>query len=573
MSLKRYGIFVAYPPTVDLRHEGLGRYLAAFLKGAAAREDVRFVLACPSWANADLERLFSSEGVPPEVVELVHPRAKPLLLRVYEAYRRYRLRRPPPGFLLLLAVRAGQPLVDWVDRNLRRLSQVRSIFGLLPVLVEVAVLGLLFVALSPLVVVAGLAWLLRFGLQHSRWLPGSRLTKGVSRWFQLWLEGPRVDARLLRAVLRFQSLLGNPRDDGLVLRMYGHMEEAEIERMLGIINGLADVRAWYCPTAFWPAFNRIRSPRLMCVPDVVLADFPAAFSTMGGDRTLRSFETLEAALHGGDRFVTYSDEVKWSTLVRRYSVHQERVAVIPHAPNDLSRWVRLSNLPDPAAAERKHCETLMASALRKATHGDYAMGFANPSFKFLFYASQFRPNKNVISLLRAYEFLLRKRFLPHKLVLTGNPRAWKPVQDFILEHSLERDVLCLYGLSIQELAACYRLADLAVNPSLSEGGCPFTFTEALSVDTPAVMARIPVALEVLTDPELQQCMFFDPYDWRDMADRIQWAVTHRGELLAMQRRTYADLARRTWTDVVGEHLDVLEQIAANQSAEAAAYRS
>jgi glycosyltransferase involved in cell wall biosynthesis len=573
MSLKRYGIFVAYPPTVDLRHEGLGRYLASFLKGAAARDDVRFVLACPSWANADLERLFSSEGVPPDVVELVHPQAKPLLLRIYEAYRRYRMRRAKTGIAARLAIRGGQVLLAWGDRNLRRLSQVRSLLGLLPVLTEAAMLALLLVVLSPLVVLGGLAWMLRRGLQHSGSLRTLPLVRQVAMWLQARLEGPRVDARVLRAVLRFQSLLGDPRDDGFVLRMYAHMEEAEIERMLGLINGLSDVRAWYCPTAFWPAFNRIRSPRLMCVPDVVLADFPAAFSTMGGDRTLRSFETLEAALHGGDRFVTYSDEVKWSTLVRRYSVHQERVAVIPHAPNDLSRWVRLSNLPDPAAAERKHCEALMASALRKATHGDYAMGFANPSFKFLFYASQFRPNKNVISLLRAYEFLLRKRFLSHKLVLTGNPRAWKPVQDFILEHSLERDVLCLHGLSIQELAACYHLADLAVNPSLSEGGCPFTFTEALSVDTPAVMARIPVALEVLTDPELRQCMFFDPYDWRDMAERIQWAVAHRGELLVMQRKTYADLARRTWTDVVGEHLNVLEQIASSQSAESAAHRS
>jgi len=47
------------------------------------------------------------------------------------------------------------------------------------------------------------------------------------------------------------------------------------------------------------------------------------------------------------------------------------------------------------------------------------------------------------------------------------------------------------------IAACYKLADLAVNPSLSEGGFPFTFTEALSVGTPVVMARIPVTEEII----------------------------------------------------------------------------
>ena len=87
------------------------------------------------------------------------------------------------------------------------------------------------------------------------------------------------------------------------------------------------------------------------------------------------------------------------------------------------------------------------------------------------------------------------------------------IAQFIHKHNLQNDVLCLHDLSAQELAACYRLADLAVNPSLSEGGCPFTLTEALSVGTPVVMARIAVTEEVVTDPELQSLMLFDPYDW------------------------------------------------------------
>src|SRR6185503_1072578 len=97
---------------------------------------------------------------------------------------------------------------------------------------------------------------------------------------------------------------------------------------------------------------------------------------------------------------------------------------------------------------------------------------------------------------KAYEYLLRKRFIGHKLILTGHADRYPPVQQFIVKHALEKDVLCVPGLNIEELAALYKLADLAVNPSFSEGGCPFTFAEALSVGTPVVMAKIAVTEEV-----------------------------------------------------------------------------
>ena len=52
--MKKYGIYLAYPPKVDLRAEGLGRHLAEFLKAAQERGDVQFVIACPSWMKKSL---------------------------------------------------------------------------------------------------------------------------------------------------------------------------------------------------------------------------------------------------------------------------------------------------------------------------------------------------------------------------------------------------------------------------------------------------------------------------------------------------------------------------------------
>ncbi len=541
MSVKHYGIYLAYAPGVDLRHEGLGRYLAAFVKGASERDDVKFVLVCPSWTKEGLVELFSSEGINNEKIEIVSPAKKPIVLGMYERYleRKKRRKKSRIGRWVLEKYCALKQAA--INHAEQRLVTVDIVTGVLFAFELALALGLALL-LSPLflLLVIGVVMVRSKAMIYRKLRPYLRLISRVSR------------------------LLGNPKDDTFVLRLYRRMEKVESERMLGLIERMETVRAWYSPAAFWPAFNQIKAPRLMCVPDVVLSDFPVGFSSVGGDRFLQTFEGVRTAIQTGQHFVTYSDTIKWETLVDHYLVRPSDVSVIHHAPNMLNQWVTTRGFKDLEATSQHYCSTLLSSALRKSSNKNYTVGFVNAEFKYLFYASQFRANKNILTLLRAYEYLLRKKYLKHKLILTGDPDKFPVVKDFIVEHGLENDVLCLHGLSVQELAACYKLADLAVNPSLSEGGCPFTFTEAMSVGTPVVMARIAVTEEVLVDEVLQSKTFFDPYDWRDMAHRIEWAVAHREELVATQMPTYELLSKRTWADVVNDHIAVLDSISATQ---------
>lgn len=545
--MKHYGIYIAYPPTVDLRHEGLGRYLAAFLKGASAQKDVRFSVVCPSWSRESLTELLEAEGVPSSSCHVVSPHGKPMVLRLYEAWLQYGKRPRKLAFMQRTVAWLQQTRHAFLQRTSDRLVKAHSVLSLLWALLPFSFFIVMAALLSPL----GLVLLVCLFLQ--KW--GARLiVSRVMHMFNLELN-------------RLKSMLSAPEDDGFILRLYRSMEQAETVRMQRIISKMEDVRAWYSPTAFWPAFNQIRAPRLMCVPDVVLADFPVGFSSVGGDRFLESLEIVERAIEGGKHYVSYSADVKWNTLVDRYGVPASRVDVVHHAPNDLSKWITVRGFADGAAATRNYSRWLMSCALGRSQNSSYSAGFANTEVKFLFYASQMRPNKNILTLLRAYEHLLRKRLIGHKLILTGKVSVLPEIKKFVFDHHLENEVLFLHALKVQELAACYHLADLAVNPSLSEGGCPFTFTEALSVGTPVVMARIPVTEEVLTDPALQIATLFDPYDWRDMGDRIEWALTHKDELLALQKPTYERLAKRTWQDVVQEHIAVLDRIAEESTVE------
>jgi glycosyltransferase involved in cell wall biosynthesis len=365
----------------------------------------------------------------------------------------------------------------------------------------------------------------------------------------------------LRNIVNPSLLSRMPHQIPLVQRMYRLMEDSEAALLVDLAESRADVRAWFAPTAFWPQFNAIRRPRLMCVPDVVLTRFPVGFGKEGDDGTLTTFRQIGRSIKGSGHLVTYSEDVKRRTLIDRFHCDAERVDVVRHGANAVDHLITVKGTPDDEAATRAFCENLFKSALRKAIGAEGEPAGGSGDFPFLFYASQFRPSKNIINLLRAYDYLLKRRYLSFKLVLTGRPDVQPEIAEFLDAHNLRNDVLCLHGLTNQEWAACYKLAILAVNPSLAEGGCPFTFAEALSVGTPVVMAKIAVTEEVITDPDVQAATFFNPHDWRDMAARIEWAIANRAALYKTQRKFYDDvISRRTWQHVVNEYVAILDRI-------------
>ncbi len=125
MSLRHFGIFLAYGPTVDLQKEGLGRLLVAFLKAAATRQDVRFVIACPQWSRKSLLALLESEGIAASSFDVVSTDGVPLILRIVLARSRKRIpRRPSRLTRLLKGIQSG--VVRHRQQMERRLVATRS---------------------------------------------------------------------------------------------------------------------------------------------------------------------------------------------------------------------------------------------------------------------------------------------------------------------------------------------------------------------------------------------------------------------------------------------------------------
>ncbi|WEX08342.1 glycosyltransferase [Chelativorans sp. AA-79] len=541
MAVKTYGIFLAYPPTVSLRAEGLGRYLAAFVKGATHRGDINLVIATPSWFRQPLQELFDEHGIPLAAIKFVGPETQPLLLTLHQWVGRATRRV------------VKRPRLHWASRLLHamrahaRWLSYRIVGSRDPISFAVVILYSAFLLLlaSPVILVAFLIHLAR------------RFPNAMQKLVNRGIGRLQIRQRLAQPVRRLLP------KGGVQRFAFTRMLEREVEVMVEKANKAGAVAAWYSPTSLWPGFNRLRAPKLACFPDLVFLQFPVAFGAEGLAATSR-MDGIRETVEGGQLFVTYSEHVKRSVMMRALGVPSHQVEVVLHGPSSLNSRVDVQGLGDNDAAARSLCLELARQALSNATGPSRGQRFDEVRFDFLFYASQFRPSKNVTTLLRAYEFLLRRRYIGHKLILTGHGDS-PDIKRFIRDHKLERDVLFLHGLSEAQLAALYKLADLAVNPTLSEGGMPFTFTEAVSVGTPVVMSDIEVTREVIKDPDLRAATLFDPYDWRSVADKIEWALENKNSLYAMQRKFYDNvLSKRTWEDVVAEHIAILDRIVAHQ---------
>ncbi|MFH1152918.1 MAG: glycosyltransferase [Pseudomonadota bacterium] len=539
MPLNHYGIFLAYAPDVDFTREGLGRYLAEFLKNASLLPDTRFVVACPHWLREPLQVMCEKNDIDMTTFDLVTTRGLPVTLRLYKFLGRTRQsKRRQNRWLLWLrhAATSFGPLKNMVESSL---ASTRS----LTLFTAAGGLGLiLMVAVSPLFIARGGYRLCRKGL-------------GRVKFLRSLADLICLGAGKLRAVISHPTALP------WFSRLYHRMETQEIILLAGVANSLAHVRAWYCPSAFWPSFAKVKAPKLMCLPDLVLEQFPFRFAESYGPHLSVTYDNVVKAVRGADHFVVYSNEIKYGTLVRSFGISSDAVHVVPHGANCLGPFIQARHgMHGFIGSIRSSCEQILLNVFASRKSSPYMSGFRNPGIRFMFYASQFRPNKNVMTLLEAYRYLLRHRFVNVKLVLTGNPDTLPDLGRYIGEHHLHKDVLCVQGLSIRELAAFYHLAEIAVNPSLFEGGFPFTFTEAMSVGTPVVMSDIPVTRDEIADERLAEAMLFNPYDFKAMAEKLEWALANKGILLDMEKPLFDTMVSRTWKDVVSDHVAILQNI-------------
>jgi len=230
------------------------------------------------------------------------------------------------------------------------------------------------------------------------------------------------------------------------------------------------------------------------------------------------------------RIITDSESVK-REICEHLPVGPEKVAVVPLAPRRAFR---------PVGAEQS------AQTRRRLKVED----------EFLLFVGTVEPRKNLLTLVRAFDEVMRHTALRPQLVIAGQ-KGWLSGELYALieQSGLSERILFTGYISDEDLAALYSSCRVCVYPSLYEGfGLPPL--EAMSCGAPVVTSRIPVIMETvgeaarLIEPtnvgELAQCLVDL---WRDEQERRRLAAIGR-----------AQAANFTWERTACLTLDVYREV-------------
>lgn len=529
----RVGIFLGYAPEQGIIDQGIGRLLGFLIKGVntqSARSN-SIAIACPAWYVAHVRELLVDLRIGEDNIEIVTTDGIPYILRLRNFYRhvgRWRLIRQRLANQWRAADRGigFRIALSWLGTTstISFLGQ-----GVLLLLMGLLVLPLLLIVML---------------------LDGARALMGKI-FAGFWTRFPAAQ----RMISYGTSPLRELRRDEFAIRVYETIKNRELLRLVQKINHRRIADVWYCPTIFWPEFAGIAGPKAVAVPDMVFVDFPLGYAKKTFETVFRKAQEL---INAETHLVCYSDYVRDAHLVDRLGVAPGRISVIRHGLAEMQHYVR-----GVTPRDRREWAIREVNSYARNRYRDHAYlaEFDFSSVRFALYASQARPHKNLLQLVRTWESLLRKHYCGEKLILTCRLDDDPELAEYIRARRLQFDILELNGLPAEILAALNVLATIAVNPSLFEGGFPFTFSEAFSVGTPSVMSRIPAVLEVVRDTQLQNAMLFDPYDSESIGERVRWALANRSTLLDLQRPLYDELARRDWGVAASEYVQLFSKLA------------
>ena len=536
----KIGIYMAYGPNTVLGKEGLGRYIGNLIKGFV-NAGHQVTIACPKWSLETIDDLFQDFQINTEQVEFVVSYKTPALWRLYE--KKYKKKHPESK----LKEKVLSKVTDILENAFNQFFSISSMVLFMMMMAGTALLGIAVGVLLLPVLLLGLIGLFVY-----------KILKMVSR------KGEFLIRQKIKSTFTILQTYSQSKWTDWHMALIEKRDALVGKSLVEKVNHVGKPQdVWFVPALFWPEVVELKGRKVICAPDIVTIEFPMLFSQM---RMVPSTKRCQKVLEKETNFITYCEYISNALLIDRYGKKEDHVISIPHINNAMNTYLEI-DVDKKKLNTQKDLTTAFAKAVirvakyhYRVSPADYMNTFCTDGMKYIFYSSQARSHKNILTLVKAYEHLLRHKYAKIKLVLTGDYSLpyFEEIYTYVIEHRLQYDILCLYNVTVQELAALYKCAELVVNPTFYEGGFPFTFGEGMSVGTPSVMSDIPQVREVVEPYGLADEMLFDPYDYRAMADKIEYGLQHREELYQKQLPLYQDMAKRTADVVAGEYIAAFE---------------
>jgi glycosyltransferase involved in cell wall biosynthesis len=178
----------------------------------------------------------------------------------------------------------------------------------------------------------------------------------------------------------------------------------------------------------------------------------------------------------------------------------------------------------------------------------------NESDPFVLAVGTITPRKNLIRTIQAIELLSD---MPHlKLVIAGGiNKNSEDVLDYIKKNNLSEKIIITGFLTDNELAWCYKNAEILAFCSLYEGfGLPPL--EAMQAGTPVVASNITSIPEVIGDAGI----LVNPYNPHEIAEAIKTLISNNEIRNTIIETGYKRIQSFTWENTAKKTIEILEKL-------------
>ncbi len=291
--------------------------------------------------------------------------------------------------------------------------------------------------------------------------------------------------------------------------------------------GLASPHLFHTPHYVLPVLTPCRS--IVTIHDCIHLIFPEYLRNRMAHTYARAM--FWTATHRASRILTVSEASK-RDILRFFGVADEKVTVIHNAIDD-----------------RFYKEPPEEHIVRVRER--YQL-----SDRFLMYAGNVKPHKNIERLIDAFVLLRRDGLDDLKLLITGSEISrYATLRRAVHRHNLHKHVRFLGYQSEETLAALYRLADVFVFPSLYEGfGLPPL--EAMASGTPVIVSNVSSLPEVVGDAGV----LVNPYEPRAIADGIQSVLVDRTLRETLIKRGLVRAQAFSWAKSVKRIREIYQEV-------------
>ncbi len=231
----------------------------------------------------------------------------------------------------------------------------------------------------------------------------------------------------------------------------------------------------------------VNCPTVLTIHDLSLLLYP---ETHEKHLVRRARMKLPRAARKATAIITPSETVR-GEVCEHLGVSADKVFAIPEA-------ARACFYPMPASESRPDCERLGVEA------------------EFILFVGTIEPRKNLLTLVRAFEQIIRSTSSTLQLVVAGD-EGWLSgeLMDYLRDKPIGERVLFTGHLPDDDLRALYSSCRVFVYPSLYEGfGLPLL--EAMACGAPVVTSRIPSIVETVGEV----ARLISPTDVDDLARGI-----------------------------------------------------